>query len=89
MQKAHVRRGLLDAPHHQSDVGRIISDGFATIKNFSDWILISPGHARQEKIRDKILVSNPFKSSYLRVPEIFTFFVKMWENPLFLGGHPF
>src|SRR5215472_14648719 len=31
MQKAHVRRGLMDAPHHQSDVGRIISDGFATI----------------------------------------------------------
>jgi hypothetical protein len=83
MQKAHVERGLSDAPNHQSDVGRIISDGFATIKNFSDWILISPDHARQGKIRDKILASNPFKSGYLRVPEFSTFFVKMWENPLF------
>jgi hypothetical protein len=54
--------GFRAAPNHQSDVGRIISDGFATIKNFSDWILISSGHARQGKIPDIFFDSNVFKN---------------------------
>jgi hypothetical protein len=73
------------APNHQSDVGRIISDGFATIKNFSDWILISSGHPRQAKIRDKILASKSLKQMNLRVRQISTFFVKTEEKPLFSG----
>jgi hypothetical protein len=56
-QKAHQKVGFLAAPHHQSDVGRIISDGFATLKNFSDWILNFSGYARQVKIRTEILAS--------------------------------
>jgi hypothetical protein len=54
-QKAHQQVGFLAAPHHQSNVGRIISDGFTTLKNFGDWILISQSHARQVKIRPENL----------------------------------
>jgi hypothetical protein len=62
MQKARVDAGFWAAPNHQSDVGRIISDGFATIKNFSDWILISSGHARQGKNRTIFLACKPLKN---------------------------
>ena len=38
----------------QGDVdGRIIFDGFATAKNFSDWILNFSGHSRQVKMKAK------------------------------------
>jgi hypothetical protein len=49
-QKAHRMVGFLAVPHHQNDVGRIISDGFATLKNFSDWILNFSEPTRQVKI---------------------------------------
>jgi hypothetical protein len=49
-QKAHLTVGFLAVPHHQNDIGRIISDGFATLKNFSDWILNFSGPTRQVKI---------------------------------------
>jgi hypothetical protein len=53
VQKAHVGTWALAVPHHQNGIGRIISDGFATIKNFSDWILNFSGHPRQGKTGDK------------------------------------
>jgi hypothetical protein len=40
----------------QGDVdGRIIFDGFATAKNFGDWILNFSGHPRQVKTMSKNL----------------------------------
>jgi hypothetical protein len=73
--------GFLAAPHHQSDVGRIISDGFATIKNFSDWILIFSGHLRQGKIGMEIFGCNPNIISQLRVLHISTVSSGSTRNP--------
>src|SRR5262249_45942281 len=46
----------LFALFYQGDVdGRIIFNGFATAKNFGDWILNFSGHSRQVKMRAKII----------------------------------
>jgi hypothetical protein len=53
MQRSRFCR-LLARPVSQGDVdGRIIFNGFATAKNFSDWILNLSGGSRQVKMKPK------------------------------------
>jgi hypothetical protein len=67
MQRSRFYR-LLSRPVSQGDVdGRIIFNGFATAKNFSDWILNFSDHSRQVKMKAKKCGCNLLKRIHLPV----------------------